>query len=306
MIRAVILAICAVHLLSPKNDTQHRGISSITIADSIHVQLYILNDSSALPNLYYANVNTPVCEVDKCYFIELKLYWDLIGRFHHFDTIPGKELTKLDHKPFIDRDYIKLNEILANPNSPLANYSKEELVKSTRTSEIDGFTGATIQEIKASVIGGAVYSCHTLWHIAYGAVSDSIHKNTSALFSSELVKSMVSQGDPKVNYYLINSFSDLDFEKYLGDILSTMESDEGYYAKNLIERIPERLINKESTQLFIAGKYNDLNYFAKVALLQKLDRDSLMQPLKEILINDLGTRKSRKSDLIRQLTHRSE
>ncbi len=41
----------------------------------------------------------------------------LIGRFHHFDTIPGKRLTKLDHIPFTAEDYRKLAEALDERDS---------------------------------------------------------------------------------------------------------------------------------------------------------------------------------------------
>jgi hypothetical protein len=248
-----------------------------------------------------ARVFTPVCEVDKCYAIQVDFYWDVTGRFHHYDTIPGQGLTKLDHIPFTDHDYVKLNYILSNPNSPLASYTKEELVRDVRSSEIDGFTGATINEIKETVIGGAVYSCHTLWHIAHGAVKDSIQKVTRKMFNKDLVGKLVNQKDQEINYFLIDNFSAMDFTKYLPEVLKTIEDGEGYFAKNAIEKMPAEVLTDSLSQRFFATNFSEINYFAQVALLKKLSGAAINEQLVNTLKENMDDRNSYKNDLIRQL-----
>ncbi|MCG8307207.1 MAG: hypothetical protein MI975_07415 [Cytophagales bacterium] len=276
-------------------------VSSIIVADSINIQLHVLLGPDSLPDKYGARVITPVCETDKCYMIELDMYWDLIGRYLYFDTIPGKGLTKLDHKPFEERDYHKLGGILNDPNSPFVHYSKEELVENTRSSEIDGLTGATIQEIKEYAIGGAVYSCYTLWHITHGSVIDSLRKSTRSMFGADLVQKLVRKNDQMVNYYLIHSFSKEEFERFLPFVLETIHRGKGYYSKNAIEKIPAYLLNDDLAQDFFASNFAGLDYFSKVALLKKLYRDSLSENLKYALVSDLDRRNSLKNTLIRQL-----
>lgn len=114
----------------------------------------IIRDKYGLPDSYQAYIKSPVCEKDKCYEIEITMQWDLIGRFREYDTLSGKGLTKLDHIPFTDQDYKKLEQLLKDPNSPIGDYRKEELIRDTRKSELDGFTGATIREINDIVVGG--------------------------------------------------------------------------------------------------------------------------------------------------------
>ena len=59
------------------------------------------------------------------------------------------------------REYEKLHQILSESASVLANYEKEDLVQDIEEEGVDGVSGATINEIKESVISGAVYSCYT-------------------------------------------------------------------------------------------------------------------------------------------------
>ncbi len=279
----------------------HTPATCFFVADSILTNVRAMYDQQGLPELYHARIFTPVCEVDKCYAIELELYWDLIGRYHHYDTVPGGGLTRLDHLPFTDQDYLKLNYILSNPNSVLASYQKDELVRDVRDSEIDGFTGATIAEVKETVIPGAVYSCHTLWHIAHGAVRDSLRIATREKFSKELVNKLVDRKDQEVNYFLIDNLSEEEYLMYLPAVLRAISDGEAYFAKNAIERMPPDALADSLAQNFFAGYFSDLNYFAQVSLLKKLDEIALNNELIITLKNNLDERNSYKNDLIRHL-----
>lgn len=293
--------VVATFFLIKDETAPEKRATSFAISDSIRVDVLANYDSLGLLVNYQARISTPVCEPDKCYAIDIIFYWDVIGRFQGYDTIPNFGLTKLDHKPFSDLDYIKLDDILQNPNSPLALYTKEQLVQNTRSSEIDGFTGATIQAVKGSVIEGAVYSCHVLWHIAHGAVVDSVRQVTKKSLSREFVGKLVSLQDQEINYFLIDNFSEADFHNYMPEVLQTISIGKGYYAKNAIERMPENMLSKESAQGYFAANFSQLNYFAQVALLKKLNKDHLSDGLKNKLKQELDERDSYKNELISQL-----
>jgi len=302
MINRVILLFLPVLFFSSFDPRVQHDTFRIVLSDSLQFDAEMRYDSMGLPDGYQADVLTPVCEADKCYAIELRLTWDLIGRYQSFDTIPGQPLTKLDHEPFVDSDYLKLDEILSNSKSVLASYKKEELVRDTRTSSIDGFTGATIREVKESVISGAVYSCYTLWHICNGAVVDSLQELTSSVFSDSLVQKMVSMSDQQVNYFIINAFSDDDFSDYLPAVLVSIKTGKGYFAKNAIEKMPSQVINMEQAQFFFAQEFDRFNYFTQVALLEKLDSSKLTDSLEAVITRHLDDRNSQKTELIRKLT----
>ena len=258
-------------------------------------------DASGILDYYRAHISTPICEADKCYAVDIIFYWDLIGRFLKYDTIPGAGLTKLDHQPFQQQDYIKLKEILRDDHSILASYDKEELVRDHRRSEIDGFTGATINEIKENVIEGAVYSCYTLWHIAHGPTAEILQKSTKDMFNQGLVRKLVNMEDQAINYFLIDQFSSLDFMKYKSEILITLSDRQGYYIKNAIEKMPSAFVADSIAQSYFASHFDQLNYFSQVALLEKLTKVELSAQLLDTLRNQSDDRSSYRNELLKQL-----
>jgi len=222
-----LLFLCSTGIIDKKRDTNVPVTKAKIEIDTVY-------DAAGIPDFYRAHITTPICEADKCYAVEIVFYWDLIGRFTDYDTIPGAGLTKLDHQPFHGQDYKKLLQILRDDYSILASYDKEELVHDKRISEIDGFTGATINEIKASVIEGAAYSCYTLWHIAHGPLSEKLKRTTYDMLDKALVKKMVNMKDQRINYFLIDHFSSGDFMIYMPEIFRSLDDREGYYAKRIV------------------------------------------------------------------------
>jgi hypothetical protein len=301
MIRTIGFILVSVLFFELKSISHENPITQFTISDTINIEVNAYRDSLGILDKYSAYVFTPVCEEDKCYAIEIIFYWDLIGRFQHYDTIPGKGLTKLDHIPFTESDYTKLDYIISNPNSILSAYTKEELVKNTRSSDIDGFTGATVHEIKESVISGAVYSCHTLWHIAHRSAVYNLQEVTKSEFNPDLVKKLAHQNDQEIDYFLINNFSDHDFIKYLPEVLQTIQRGKGYYAKQAIEKIPAGVVADSLAQDFFSAHFDRLDYFAQVALLEKFDNKSLGEKLKGTFIKSLDDRNSYRNELIMKL-----
>lgn len=304
MIRSILFISALAFVFGYKNKSPDTPVTFVNVADTIPMPVFPVKDSLGLPDGYKSNIVTPVCESDKCYIIEIDFYWDLIGRFVSYDTIPGMGLTKLDHVPLTQADYLKLQTLLTNRNSILSKYTKDELVKNTRTSEIDGFTGATAAEIKENVISGGVYSCFTLWHIANGPVEDSLQETTASMFSEGLIEKLVSKQDQEINYFLINNFSKEDFKKYLPYVLRTIEQSQGYYVKNAIEKMPEVVVADSLAQQFFATHFSRFNYYDQVAILKKLKAKSLSQAMINALVKNTDDRSSYKNELIKSiLTH---
>lgn len=273
------------------------------ISDSIRIGAQASFDSKGLIDAYEARIFTPICEGKKCYAVEMDFHWDLIGRYQYFDSIPGKGLTKLDHIPFTPSDYKKLDAVLRNPNSILSAYKAEDLVKDTRGSSIDGSTGATAEDLRNSIVEGAVYSCFTLWHIAQGSVKDSLQSLTLSMLSRELVQKLVGLSDEEINYFLIRNFTAMDFSTYLPELLQTIEEGQGYYAKNAIEYIPDETLCSPLSQEFFAEYYPQLDYFARIALLESLNAGDLTEKLKITLSEDKEKRNSYKGELISELLY---
>ncbi len=300
MIRILFGLILPLLLFDPSGKFNFWGHPSDQ-ADSLDIEIERLFDETGLPDGYKARVFTPICEEDKCYAVEIDFYWDLIGRYVRYDTIPGQPLTKLEHEPFTPEEYEKLDEILSNSSSVLANYKKEELVRDIEEEGVDGVSGATITEIRESVISGAVYSCYVLWHIVHGPVTESIRMKTLSDLSDSLVQKLVGQEDQEINYFLINNFTKPDFIEYMEHVLATIEKGQGYYPKNAIEKMPTSVFADERAQGFFARRFDKLNYFTQIALLKKLEPAFVNDELKISLKAQLDGRNSQKNDLINHL-----
>ncbi len=301
MIRSLLIAILTIFFLERDLTPGYVPMSQPFVADSLDIELTPLYDADSLLEGYTAFIFTPICEEDKCYAVEIDFFWDAIGRYTHYDTIPGSPLTKLEHEPFTPEEYEKLHQILSEPASVLANYEKEDLVQDIEEEGVDGVTGATINEIKGSVISGAVYSCYTLWHIVHGKVVDSIQALTYRNLNDQLVEKMVRKEDQQINYYLISIFTEKDFLEFLPHILYTIENGQGYYAKNAIEKMPASVLKEDLAQDFFTEHFENLNYFTQISLLKKLDPQSISNELKSTLRNHLSERNSQKNELIRML-----
>ena len=298
MFKALLLIVFWALLSIPDRNSQPLTSQS----DSTQIEITPHLDSAGLLDGYQVYINTPICEVEQCYKVQLNLYCDAIGNFVSYDTLKGHELTKLDHIPFTTEDYLRLQHILTDHHSVLSSYQKEELVKNTRSSEIEGFTGATVLEIKRNVIEGAVYSCHTLWHITHGPLADSLKILTASNLDQAMVRKLVSRKDQQINYFLIDYCSKQQYQQYLPEILSTLKDSQGYYAKNALEKIPAEVLNREDAQEFFAAQFSQLDYFAQIALLKKLERDLLTAELKSVLLERLDQRSSLRNELIQELT----
>ena len=79
----------------------------------------------------------------------------------------------LHHDPFNLADYMRLNDILSEKDSPLQEYSFQEIndfvekarKKGKNTSLADAITGANPTELTQHVVQGAALSTHAFWHI---------------------------------------------------------------------------------------------------------------------------------------------
>ena len=244
---------------------------------------------------YEAYIKSPVCEKDKCYDIEIIMQWDL-WEDSEYDTLFGKGLTKLDHIPFTTEDYQKLELLLKDPNSPIGAYRKEELIRDTRKSELDGFTGATIKRSMISLWVGGLLLLYPL--VANRKFTDSISKMTMSSLDKKLMKKLVNQKDRAIDYFMINNLHPTDFLNYRDEVLEMIVSHRGYFAKTAIQKMPAEIFKDSITQEFFSKNLTSLNYFAQVALLKQLNTTPLIPALKNALLSQKEDRNSLKNKLI--------
>ncbi len=244
---------------------------------------------------YSANIMAPVCEEGICYNVNVVFNWNLIGEFIDYQVQPYDPLTKLDHKPFTLGDYAKLQRILTNHDLVFTGLAADKLVVKAEDT-VDGYSGATIEAIKDEVIDGALFTCYTLWHIANGAVVDSIRQHTQRKLDKPMIAKIMGYNSSSAPYYLIETMSEVQFEQNLSEIIGLIKTGKGYFPKNAIEKIPEKLFGKKQMQDFLVQNYDSLSYYTQVAALNKLQK----VPLQHDLVNKLLTQISERNSIQNQ------
>ena len=165
------------------------------------------------PIVFSRNIHTAVCSDTVCRLVNLTIYWEVTGKYIGY-SLPGKEeLSKKEHEPFMERDYNRLGEILADSSSMLKFYALNEVGPVQKTkAKIDGITGATIPDLSSWIVPNAAYTSCTLWHITYGATRDSILAYTREnLLSIQMLNHLLQDGDP---FNQIKAFQWIDESKF--------------------------------------------------------------------------------------------
>ncbi len=160
-------------------------------------------DRDGLPAEYGMWVQSVFCIEDQCETIDVKMVWDVLGRFSRYELPSGTDLTKSDHVPFTPADHAKLRAILGDRDSILRNHALETLtrpVKTTKENEdgepVDAVTHATEETVRNAVVQGATYTTYHLWHWANGEAAGMIRQLTHRDCSKALLLRLL-RGDRK-------------------------------------------------------------------------------------------------------------
>lgn len=209
--------------------------------DSIGQQdIALLVDREQQPVLYTSEIETPVCADGECKLMHIRLYWTLLGDYAGFDRYPQQPLTKHDHDEFVQADYLKLHQLLLDDKSIFRQRKIDELVKKPSPSDhgdVDALSGATIAEVKESVVSGALYSCYVAWHLVHGEISGKLKEHTLALLDKELILRMLQNDDPDYQMFALEKLDKVEYldhlERLAGIFKSSIPLVRGYIIKNL-------------------------------------------------------------------------
>ncbi|WP_303317284.1 hypothetical protein Q4Q34_01615 [Flavivirga abyssicola] len=147
-----------------------------------------IQNEEGLPIEYTMNVYSVICLEEVCKIIPVKLYWNAIGVYKKYELAEGETLEKYEADLFESKDYIKLQSILANDDSPFKDVYIDEILTvpdEHGNEDVDAVSGATALELdEKDTVPGAALTCFTLWHWANGNVI-SIIKNQTGLSASD-------------------------------------------------------------------------------------------------------------------------
>lgn len=272
------------------------------INDSIPVQVNLQYDEKGLPVHYYCHVNTPVCEHGLCKLMVIDVYWDMLGNFLKYELPPNESLTKFDHLEFTKEDHHQLYGILSDKASILRDYPVEDLIdnRTQRKSEVvDAVSSATSIEVKDAIVGGAVYSTYTLWHIVNGPIASRIGEYTKPLFNEALLIKMFNSNNFYYQFFALNNYPEEETVKYIPYIINLVKNGLSYIPYFAIEKIPMSVWATNQYQVSLLKHFSDGDFELQNAFLNKITGINLCTEALDMLI--YGMRNTTDKQLIKEL-----
>lgn len=281
------------------------GLFKIDLDSGGSFHVFNQNDSQGLLDTYIAHLNVPICEDKVCYDVKLVFHWNPIGEFLGFEYSDKDPLTKLDHQLFTLHDYKKLDGILKNKDLNFVKIPIKDLVEPRNDSKVDAYSGATKASIKDEIIEGALFTCYNLWHIAHGAVVDSIQSHTAKVLNKPTVQKLINANKLSYHYFLINSLSVDSLKENLRPLLEIIPSTEGYFAKNAMEKFPVTFFELKIMRDFVINNFSKLDYFTQKIILQRLLQNADVSVLNDFFLEQLEPKNSFHTQYLVQLILKS-
>lgn len=196
--------------------------------DSIGKQeiIALLNKANE-PVLYTSNVVTPVCADGECKLMNIKLYWTLLGEYAGFDRYSEFPLTKHDHNEFTLDDYKKLHELLIDDKSILGKRSIDSLVEKPMMRNVNGtdaISGATIAQVKESVVSGALYSCYAAWYLVHGKIRQKLKSNTLSVLNENILIDMLYSRNPEYQIFVLDKIEQAKYVEHYEQIAQVFKT----------------------------------------------------------------------------------
>lgn len=141
-----------------------------------------ITDEQGIPNYYYRDFEY----IEPKQVFTFRIYWDLLGNYHHFELPDGVELYKVNNNPFTENDYKKLHEILMDTASDFGYCNYDELSALTVERQyygVDAISGATKPAVHADFVSNAIKITYHFWQATNGNTRKQLISLTEKYFA---------------------------------------------------------------------------------------------------------------------------
>lgn len=235
----------------------------------------ILIDIEERPILYTSKISTPVCADGACRLMNIRMYWNILGGYAGFDRIKGSPLTKHDHDEFLEADYLKLHQLLIDNNSILKRRKIDDLVETPKdkmVNGVDGISGATKEEVKESVVSGALYSCYIAWHLVHGEVKSEIMSHTLPFMNDEILIGMLNSNNIDYQFFALNRLNAYQYEEYYIRIAEIFKEGIPLVRTFIVKNLPQSFWESEELQKPFWACFSIIDINSRSLLLEHLDK----------------------------------
>ncbi|KPL11755.1 MAG: hypothetical protein AMS26_19560 [Bacteroides sp. SM23_62] len=239
--------------------------------------LFINRSEEGYPLSCFRKITAGVCIDNECRILRINLYWTMTGRYLGFELPVGEFLSKTEHVEFNDKEYKKMHTLLSDPYSLLVNFSMDELAPEKNV-ETDAVSSATISDVLAFTVEGAVYTTYTMWHLVYGDTRRKIIKMTEQELTIGLLEIILKSSDVEDRVWGLNHIWGYvkPTDKLYDLIFENIQNDNIYLAEKAIEVIPPEASSAASIQLRLLNCFNSANNELKRLILNKLQDASTL------------------------------
>ena len=236
--------------------------------------IYLRKSKTNIPLYYYKTIQDAVCFDNVCRMLDIIVYWNITGRYLGFELPKGEFLSKREHDPFSEDEYLRLHTLLADASIPLDAVSFEKLVEQPKYEEesVDAVSGATSKSVAEMVVKGAAYTTYKLWNIVNGPTMNFVSARTEKQLTPRLINQILQSPDNNDKLWALHRIDSAtklspDLEASLLDIIA---SDDFSLAYNAIQAIVAVHLNNSELQDRLFSMYSNVNHSIKKELVKKL------------------------------------
>ncbi|WP_299534355.1 hypothetical protein [Ulvibacterium sp.] len=226
------------------------------------------------PVLYASDIATPVCADGECKLMHIRLYWTLLGEYAGFDTYPELPLTKHDHDEFQKADYEKLHKLLTDDKSVLKRRKLDQLVEKPimrNVNGVDALSGATVAEVKESVVSGALYSCYVAWHLAHGNIRDKIKAYTLSILNTDMLMGMLYSKNTSYQLFALKEMDPSQFIEHHSQLVHIFKTAVPLVRSIMAKELPDKYQNSPDLQKPFWEAFSEIDIGSRSLLLRHLE-----------------------------------
>lgn len=243
--------------------------------DGFNLEVFL--DSNEHPVFYGSRISTPVCADGECKLMHIDLFWTLLGDYAGFNRFKDLPLTKHDHEEFLEKDYLKLHHLLSDERSILKKRKLHDLVEKplqSQSNDIDALSGATVAEVKESVVEGALYSCYVAWHIANGKIKKIIRDKLAVQVSEQLIKGMLRSNSSEYHLYALKHINFDEYDKYFEELIRLHRIGIPLVRGFILKSLPLSFWENEELQEALWQEFTKIDLNSRTLLLSRLEYSS--------------------------------
>lgn len=257
-------------------------VFTFIVNDTLNFPVFVVESPLDNSTYYASRLQTNVCNDQICLPIEVNLFWDLLGNYHHFSKEDRFNFTKFDHQYFDKDDYALLHDILSDSLSLLRDYAVEDLLeKEPKISsvQIDAVTRPTAVLFSNVTVPGALYTVYTLWHIANGPIKQKLHEHSENVYKERNWQTyFASSNVPDYQEYFLKHLDTATVVEYKDQIINLLLVED--------EFIPHYAIDLLRTNVF----QDPVQYNPILQILEKLKAHVVTEILSSISAGNKETK----------------